>query len=134
MITHYTPTHLDLEFLLRSYCQKIRVVERLYGEAHLLITKVANTISSLAIRVCETEDESDDATVAKFFDSFQMAVVFFVLPTKHMHILLDDINSSFHRAQRLARPRRSSNSEIKASGVRSIQISTMIMVILMMIS
>lgn len=104
---------LDLEFLLRSHCQKLRVLEKLHGNAHLLIPKVEGCSTSLAMRVyheCDVSSSSnnthnnfDTDCLQHFFQSFQLAVVFFILPTgKTQQAQLDDPNSSFHCAQRLA--------------------------------
>jgi len=106
----------DLEFMLRSHCQKLRVVEKLSG-AHLLIPSE----SSLAIRayfscdledlarrqteVANNEDENDDFDGLKaFMSSFKLVVVLFIIPGfEKQREQLDDDSSFFHRAQRLVR-------------------------------
>ena len=106
----------DLEFMLRSHCQKLRVVEKLSG-AHLLIPSE----SSLAIRayfscdledlarrqteVANNEDENDDFDGLKaFMTSFKLVVVLFIIPGfEKQREQLDDDSSFFHRAQRLVR-------------------------------
>jgi len=120
---------VDLEFLFRSHCRTLRVVQHLAGDAHLLITKLVGS-TSLAVRVYHhhqyhpPSDYRDDHGITShdslqtFYDSYQMAVVFIVASTSStvsgsdpcddesnpssMMSLLNDPSSLFHTAQRLA--------------------------------
>jgi hypothetical protein len=104
-------------------------VARLLGGAHLLLPKVAGTTSSLAIRIYDDEheivnhhQEDSRSTLDVFFQSFQMAVVFFILPQQEMQReQLDDPNSLFHYAQRVIRKENTTTVQ-QASSSRSIVI------------
>jgi hypothetical protein len=93
--------------MLRSHCQKLRVVEKLSG-AHLLIPSE----SSLAVRAyfpCDLEEHSvvsdcksdDFDNLHAFLNSFKLALVLFILPLDKQREQLDNPSSFFHRAQRL---------------------------------
>ena len=118
----------DLELLLRPHCQRLRVVHKLSGGAHLLIpSDDASNFSSLAIRVyyeCDLSNELKSTTATttvignnkdiapweetvglrKFLETFQSAVCLFVIQSdQQRQELLDDPTSVFHRAQRVVR-------------------------------
>jgi hypothetical protein len=96
--------------MIRSHCQKLRVVEKLSG-AHLLIPSE----SSLAVRAyfpCDLEDHSvasgycksdDFDNLHAFLNSFKLALVLFILPLDKQREQLDNPSSFLHRAQRLVR-------------------------------
>mmetsp|Transcript_46963 Transcript_46963/g.98525 ORF Transcript_46963/g.98525 Transcript_46963/m.98525 type:complete len:455 (+) Transcript_46963:83-1447(+) len=75
----------DWELRLRPICSKIRVVERLHGRAHLLVT--GNP--SVAVRIYNTDDASrleavddeDPDELRNFRDSYEHSIVIFVLPS-----------------------------------------------------
>lgn len=111
---------IDLEFLLRSHCRNpIRVVERLGTQAaHLLLPKVAGTTRSLAIRLIEdVNTESEQQLMTIFCQNFQLCLILFVLPFPTQKAQLDDPNSLFHFAQRLAR--KDQQESKKSHGVSS---------------
>ena len=96
-----TTTPLDYEIRLRPLCQKLRVVEKLVGGAHLLITGSP----TVAVRVYDLDDinrlEGDDDNnttnstnneessnaddgvdgLRTFRDKFENSIVIFVLPS-----------------------------------------------------
>ena len=102
---------IDLEFLFRSQCRNLRIVQHLAGDAHLLLTKVHGSTSSLAIRVYNDNGHeascSHDRSIQTFFQTYQMAVLFVVASSSSssstsMSSMLNDPSSLFHRAQKLA--------------------------------
>jgi len=100
----------DLELLLRSHCRTIKVVESLAGGAHLLIPGVVG--GSLAIRVyfpsdleARTEGSTFGQSIATFLESYQLAVLLFILPAdgpdRQEQLAHED--SPLHQAQRQVR-------------------------------
>ncbi|CAJ1965053.1 unnamed protein product [Cylindrotheca closterium] len=106
----------DLEFLLRSHCQKIKVVKKLSG-AHLMIKQDKTT---LAVRAYfshdmqelnekeneekvygKDEDDHDFDDLSSFLKGFKVSIIFFILPMEEQRKQLDDLLSFFQRAQKL---------------------------------
>jgi hypothetical protein len=110
----------DLEVGLRAHCQKLRVIEKLSGGAHLLFPGE----SSLAVRTyypsdlealqaaeiphSRTMDDDLEGTcpddlvgLGAFQSAFRTTVVFFVLPRDVLTQQLDNPDSFLHRANRV---------------------------------
>ncbi|KAL7532477.1 hypothetical protein ACHAXR_004654 [Thalassiosira sp. AJA248-18] len=100
----------DWELRLRPICQKIRIVEKLSGGAHLMFTG-----SRLAVRIYNTDDfsrlegtassndeESDGVDgLRSFRDSYEYSIVFFVLPSgQHQRDQLGRRDSFVNTAQK----------------------------------
>jgi hypothetical protein len=109
-----------LEIGLRAHCQKLRVIEKLSGGAHLLFPGE----SSLAVRTYYPSDlealqaaeiphpramdddlegtcTDDLEGLGAFQSAFRTTVVFFVLPHDVLTQQLDDPDSFLHRANRV---------------------------------
>lgn len=105
----------DLEYLLRSHCQRLRVVQNLSG-AHLMI----NAEQSIAVRAYFSYDldalsketgettttHCDDIQTNDFdglssFLKFKVSIILFILPVEEQRRQLGDLNSFFHRSQRI---------------------------------
>ena len=97
--------------MLRSHCQKLRVVEKLSGGSHLLIPSEQPSIAIRAYFPCDLEelspstcqDDDDFDNLRTFLNSFKSALVMFILPLDKQREQLDNPNSFFHRAQRVLR-------------------------------
>ena len=111
----------DLEFDLRCHCQRLIVKATPLSGAHLLIT--SERIAVRAYYPCDilewikqkkkivgsNPDNDDFDGLSGFFSSFQLALVFFIMPPmkngKIYNLIaeqLDRLDSHFHRAQRLS--------------------------------
>ena len=79
----------DIELRLRPLCTKIRIVERLAGNAHLTIPGTpslavriytADDIAKLSQTITTADDDSNDVDGLQHFrDSYEHSLVFFVL-------------------------------------------------------
>jgi hypothetical protein len=120
----------DLEVGLRAHCQKLRVIEKLSGGAHLLFPGE----SSLAVRTYypsdlealqaaeiphNTRTMNDDLEgtgtddlegLGAFQSAFRTTVVFFVLPHDVLTQQLDNPDSFLHRANRILHAANSSGT------------------------
>ena len=117
----YKTTHLcagvkDIELALRPQCSNFRVVDANNsgpGSPHFILS------GKLAVRVQQATSPSDDMDtlsasdkkentrsfddqLAIFCRSFQLSVILFIVPSQsEQQELLEDFDSSFHRAQRI---------------------------------
>jgi len=100
----------EWELRLRPICQKIRIVEKLLGGVHLMITG-----SRVAVRIYDADDigrleqsatDDDDPTdgidgLCNFRDSYEHSIVFFVFPSgRQQRDQLGRRDSFFNAAQK----------------------------------
>ncbi|KAL3940164.1 MAG: hypothetical protein SGBAC_005235 [Bacillariaceae sp.] len=108
----------DLEFLLRSQCQKIKVVKKLSG-AHLMIKQDKTSLAVRAYfshnlqemkdnenennqkRKSHEEEKYDYDDLSCFLKGFKVSIIFFILPMEEQRNQLDDPLSFLQRAQKL---------------------------------
>ena len=103
----------DWELRIRPMCQKIRVVERLNGNPHLMVAgspSVAVRLYSIHdVQRLEKELSSDDNHdentggvdgLKHFRQSYEHSIVFFILTSSHQRDQLGRRDSFFHLAQR----------------------------------
>lgn len=103
----------DFELRLRPLCQKIRIVDKLNGNPHLMVAGSP----SLAVRMYNIHDiqrlekERSDGSInhdanggvdglQHFRDSYENSIVFFILPLNHQRDQLSRRESFLHAAQR----------------------------------
>ena len=103
----------DWELQIRPMCQKIRIVERLNGNPHLMVAgspSVAVRLYSIHdVQRLEKELSSDDNHdentggvdgLKHFRQSYEHSIVFFILTSSHQRDQLGRRDSFFHLAQR----------------------------------
>lgn len=99
---------IDAELRLRPISKKIRIVEKLNGNPHLMVTGSP----SLAVRMynihdvqrlekeISSDDNSHDDNLKHLRASYEHAIVFFILSSVHQRDQLGRRGSFFHLAQR----------------------------------
>ena len=104
----------DFELRLRPLCQKIRIVDKLNGNPHLMVAgspSVAvrmyniHDIQRLEKELSDDNNNHDDANggvdgLQHFHGSYEHSIVFFILPSNHQRDQLSRRESFFHLAQR----------------------------------
>ena len=104
----------DWELRLRPMCQKIRIVEKLNGNPHLMVAgspSVAvrfyniHDVQRLEKELSSEDNDPDDNNrrvdgLKQFRTSYEHSIVFFILPSNHQRDQLSRRDSFFHRAQR----------------------------------